>query len=95
MKTSEDVKKLVQHTRPAYKSNFFNNDRGSEEATQRFEEIDNPELQELHRRCVDRIGELLDEATNQDMFDQLKPEILEEMTQDIACTCVDTEVSEP
>ena len=44
VKTTEDVRKLVQHTRPAYKSNFFNNDKGSEEATQRFEEIDNPEL---------------------------------------------------
>ena len=45
VKTSEDVKKLVQHTtRPAYGSSIFRNDKGSEEATQRFEEIDNPEL---------------------------------------------------
>ena len=96
VKTGEDVKRLVQHTRPAYRSALFNNerDRGSEEATQRFEEIDNPELQELHRRCVDRIAELLDQASNQDMFEQLKPEVLEELSGDIACTCADTDVTE-
>jgi len=45
VKTSEDVKRLVQHTtRPAYGSGIFRSDKGSEEATQRFEEIDNPEL---------------------------------------------------
>ena len=95
VKTSEEVKRLVQQTRPAYRSGLFNSDRGSEEATQRFEEIDNPELQDLHRRCLGRISELLDEATDQNMFDQLKPEILDEMTQEIACTVVDTEVTEP
>lgn len=35
VKTQDDVKRLVQHTRPAYRSALLNNerDRGSEEAT--------------------------------------------------------------
>lgn len=44
---------------------------------------------------MDRIGELLDSSTTQDRFEELKPELLEEMSGDIACTCEDTNVTEP
>lgn len=99
IKTSEDVRKLVMHTRPGERfSGLFGRDEPSEQVKEQqlteFEDIDNPELQELHRRCVDRIGELLDEAESHSKFEELKPELIEELTQEISVTVVDTEVTD-
>ena len=43
---------------------------------------------------MDRIGELLDEAESHSKFEELKPELIEELTQEISVTVVDTEVTD-
>ena len=66
IKTIDDVKKLVLHTRPAYSSGLFKNTLTNQSAKSTFEErledMENYQLQELHTRCLERIEYIIQNA---------------------------------
>lgn len=55
LKNLNDVRKLQQHTRPAYSSGLFKQPFPNTKEQESVEEIDADDLRELHKKCLERI----------------------------------------
>lgn len=80
LKTISDVRKLQQHTRPAYSSGLFKQPFEAPREQESLEEIEGDDLRELHSQCLQKIDQVLSMAQDSEEFNLMMPDNLKELT---------------
>lgn len=67
----------------------------AEEIADRFAAIGTAEMQDMLDRMSNRLDEMLDEAGSADQFEQMKPEFIEDYSQEVCEMALETDISKP